>query len=180
MDLVLLGGNVLAMDTRNTRAEAIAVDKGRIVALGAHAEIAPCVGPETTVVHLGGRTLLPGFIDPHNHFSLTTFAPVSVDCRVPPHRRLSHVLDAMAAAAKATPRGRWIRGWGFNARLVEDNRAMTRWELDEAAPDNPVCILDTTVHACYANSAALALAGLDHHTPDPPHGQLGRDATGAL
>jgi len=180
MDLVLLGGNVLAMDTCNTRAEAVAVDKGRIVAIGANAEIATCVGPETTVVHLGGRTLLPGFIDPHNHFSLTTFAPVSVDCRVPPHRSLPHVLEAIAAAAKAAPRGRWIRGWGFTPRLVQENRAMTRWELDEAAPDNPVCIMDTSVHACYANSTALALAGLDRHTPDPPHGHMVRDTNGEL
>src|SRR5262245_64827011 len=126
MDLVLLGGNVLAMDTRNTRAEAIAVDKGRIVAIGANAEIATCVGPETTVVHLGGRTLLPGFIDPHNHFSLTTFAPVSVDCRVPPHRSISSILEAIAAAAKDVPKGRWIRGWGFRTWLVRENRGVTR------------------------------------------------------
>src|SRR5262249_30668395 len=151
MDLVLLGGNVLAMDTRNTRAEAVAVDKGRIVAVGANAEIATCVGPETRVIHLGGRTLLPGFIDPHNHFSLTTFAPVSVDCRVPPHRSLPHVLEAIAAAYPAPARGRFRRGsngfqdmwqtpvWGHTTvdghrgKRGEENRAMTRWELDEAA-----------------------------------------------
>ena len=178
MERVLLGGNVLAMDTRNTRAEAVAIDNGRIAAIGANAEIAPCVGPETTVVHLVGRTLLPGFLDPHNHFSLTTFAPVSVDCRVPPHRSLTHVLEAIAAAAKAAPRGRWIRGWGFRTRLIQENRAMTRWELDEVAPENPVCIMDGSCHACYANSAALALAGLNRHTPDPAHGQMLRDTNG--
>ncbi len=178
MEHVLLGGNVLTMDTRNTRAEAVAIDNGRIAAIGANAEIAPCVGPETTVVHLVGRTLLPGFLDPHNHFSLTTFAPVSVDCRVPPHRSLTHVLEAIAAAANAAPRGRWIRGWGFRTRLIQENRAMTRWELDEVAPENPVCIMDGSCHACYANSAALALAGLNRHTPDPAHGQMLRDTNG--
>jgi predicted amidohydrolase YtcJ len=178
MDLVLLGGTVLTMDARNTRAEAVAVDNGHIAAIGATAEIAPCVGPETTVVPLVGRTLLPGFLDPHNHFSLTTFAPVSVDCSMPPQRHLTPILDAIATAAKAAPRGRWLRGWGFRPREVRDNRAMTRWALDEVAPENPVCIMDGSCHACYVNSAALALAGIDRHTPDPPHGRILREPNG--
>jgi predicted amidohydrolase YtcJ len=178
MDLVLMGANVLTMDALNRRAEAVAVQGGRIAAVGANVEIAKQVGPETAVLHLAGRTLVPGFIDPHNHFSLTAFEPVSVDCRVPPHRSISSILDAIAATAKDTPRGRWIRGWGFNARLVRENRRITRGELDEVAPHNPVCLLDYSYHACYANSAALALAGVDRHTPDPPHGQILRDAAG--
>jgi putative restriction endonuclease len=74
--------------------------------------------------------------------------------------------------ASYPPPARWIRGWGFPARRL---RPLTRWELDEAAPDNPVCVMDSSCHACYANSAALALAGIDRHTPDPPHGQIVRD-----
>lgn len=178
MDLVLLGGNVLTMDARNTRAEAVAVDNGHIAAVGATAEIAPCVGPEATVVQLVGRTLLPGFLDPHNHFSLTTFAPVSVNCSMPPQRHLTPILEAIATAAKAAPRGRWLRGWGFRPREVRDNRAMTRWALDEVAPENPVCIMDGSCHACYVNSAALALAGIDRHTPDPAHGRILREPNG--
>ena len=123
MELVLLGGNVLALDTRNTRAEAVAVDNGRIAAIGANAEIAACAGPETKVVQLVGRTLIPGFIDPHNHFSLTTFAPLSVNCSAPPYQHVSSVLEASRHAAKAAPPGRWIRGWGFPARLL---RPLTR------------------------------------------------------
>lgn len=178
MDLVLMGGNVLTMDALNRWAEAVAVQGGHIAAVGASAEIAKYIGPETTVVHLAGRTLLPGFIDPHNHFSLTTFEPVSVDCRVPPHRSITSILDAIAATAKDTPRGRWIRGWGVNVRLVQENRRITCGELDEVAPHNPVCILDFSYHACYVNSAALTLAGIDRHTPDPPQGRILRDPTG--
>jgi predicted amidohydrolase YtcJ len=140
MDLVLLGGNILTMDPRNTRAEAIAVDSDRIAAIGANAEIAPCVGPATTVVQLVGRTLLPGFMNPRNHFSLTTFASASVDCCVPPQRDLGLILEAIATAVKAAPRGHWIRSRGFTARLIREKRALTRWELDEAVPDTP-CVL---------------------------------------
>jgi predicted amidohydrolase YtcJ len=178
MDLVLMGGSVLTMNPHQPRAEAVAVEEGKIAAVGANAEIAPDIGPETTVVHLAGRTLLPGFIDPHNHFSLTTFEPMSVDCRVPPHRSISSILDAIAAAAKDAPMGRWIRGWGFRPWLVRENRGIMRGELDEAAPDHPVCLMDMSCHACYANSAALALAGIDRHAPDPPHGWILRDKAG--
>lgn len=178
MDVVLTGGNVLTMDSHNSRAEALIVERGMITAVGANEEIGKRIGSETTVVQLSGRTLIPGFLDPHNHFSITTFDPVSVDCRTPPHRDVNSILDAIAAAARAAPRGRWIRGWGFRTFMVRQNRALTRWELDEVAPENPVCIMDGSVHACYANSAALALAGIDRSTPDPEHGAYLRDTNG--
>jgi hypothetical protein len=178
MELVLMGGNVLTMDSHNRRAEAVAVAGGQIMAVGTNAEIARCVGPETTVVPLAGRTLLPGFLDPHNHFSLTTFDPVSVDCRVPPHRSLTSILDAIATAAQAAPRGRWIRGWGLRTLYLREHRPVTRWELDEVAPENPVCIMDGSVHACYANSAALRLARIDRQSPDPRHGWIRRNDEG--
>ena len=178
MDLVIMGGNVLTMDPHNSRAEAVGVDGGAIAAVGANAELSKLIGPDTKVVHLAGRTLLPGFIDPHNHFSINTLEPVAVDCSVPPHDTISSVIDAISAAAKDAPNGRWLRGWGFRTRSLKDNRPMTRWELDEAAPGNPVCIMDGSVHACYANSAALSLAGIDRDTPDPSHGQILRDDSG--
>ncbi|PKB82166.1 MAG: hypothetical protein BZY88_05210 [SAR202 cluster bacterium Io17-Chloro-G9] len=178
MDLVLMGGNVLTMDVRNSRAEALAVDGGKIAAVGTNAELAKLVGENTRVVHLAGRTLLPAFSDPHNHFSINTLEPVSVDCSVPPHATIGSVKDAIAAAAKDLPAGRWLTGWGFRSGRLKENRAITRWELDEAAPDNPVRIMDGSVHACYANSAALMLAGIGQETPDPPHGQIIRESNG--
>ena len=178
LDLVLLGGNVLTMNDSAPRAEAVGIENGKIIAVGATAELSNTVGSETQVVHLAGRTLIPGFVDPHNHFSLTTFQPVSVDCSVPPHVSVNGVLDAVSAAAKDAPPGQWIWGWGFSARAMEGNRRITRWELDEAAPNNPVTIEDSSVHAAYANTAALRLAGIDRNTPDPDHGQILRDDSG--
>ena len=178
MDMVITGGNVLTMDGRDRRAGAIAIEGGKIAAVGAGEEISKLVGPQTKVVRLGGRTLMPGFIDPHNHFSLTTFQPASVDCSVPPHDSVKGVLDAIANAAGGQPPGRWIWGWGFRSALVKEGRPVTRGELDEAAPDNPVSIMDGSVHACYSNSAALQLAGIDRHTPDPPGGEIRKDGKG--
>ena len=178
LDKALLGGNVLTMNEGTPHVEAVGIEKGKIVAAGATAEVSKMVGPDTQVVHLAGRTVIPGFVDPHNHFSFTTFQPVSVDCSVPPHVSINGVLDAISAAAKSVPPGQWIWGWGFSARAMEGNRLITRKQLDEVAPDNPVTIEDSSVHAAYANTAALRLAGIDRNTPDPDHGQILRDDTG--
>ena len=178
LDKALLGGNVLTMNEGAPRVEAVGFEKGKIVAAGATAEVSKMVGSDTQVVHLAGRTVIPGFVDPHNHFSFTTFQPVSVDCSVPPHVSINGVLDAIGAAAKSAPPGQWIWGWGFNVRAMEGHRRITRKQLDEVAPDNPVTIEDSSVHAAYANTPALRLAGIDRNTPDPDHGQILRDDNG--
>ena len=177
MDLVLLGGNVLTMDSKDSRAEAVAVNNGKLELVGANAEVSKLVGPETKVVHLSGRTVIPGFVDPHNHFSLTTFQPVAVNCSVPPHNSAKGILESLAAAAKDTPRGRWIIGWGFKS-WGKEGVQLSRWELDEVTPNNPVTIMDVSVHASYANSAALKLAGIDRNTPESPRGRILRADNG--
>ncbi len=178
MDLVFLGGNVLTMDKADHRAEAVAVDKGKIVAVGANAEIKQLTDPGTRIVEMRGRTLLPGFIDAHNHFAMTTLSPVSVDCRTPPLTSVSGALQAIASAVKGLPKGKWLMGWGFSSRML--GRGITRGELDEIAPDNPVCIVDGSYHACFVNSEALRLAGTGKDVEDPRTGWYRRDERGGL
>ena len=178
MDLVITGANVLTMDSRDRRAEALAVNGGKIAAVGTQAEVSKLAGPDTEVVYLAGRTLIPGFVDVHNHFSLTTLQPVMVDCRVPPHRSINSILDAISAAAKGVPSGRWIWGWGHRLSGLREHRRITRWELDEVAPNNPVCVIDALLHGVYANSEALKLAGISRDTPNPPIGQILHDDNG--
>ena len=149
IDLILTGGKVITMDSGNRLAEAVAIENGKIRAVGSNAEILEKTGTDTKIEHLSGRTLLPGFIDPHNHFSLTSFQPASVDCSVPPLRDVQGVLDAVAQAAKGAPTGQLVWGWGFGSRFL-GGAHLSRWDLDEATPNNPVCVVDTSVHACYA------------------------------
>lgn len=182
VDLVLLGGTVLTMDGDRT-AQALAVDGGVIAHVGSAAEIGALAGPETEVVHLAGRAVIPGFIDAHNHFSMTTFEPVSVDCSIPPLEGKRAVLDAIAAAAQDAVPGQWIWGLGYRARMGTTTTAslpepLTRGDLDEVAPENPVIVMASSYHACFANSAALALAGVDEHSVDPDGGEIVRDAAG--
>ena len=178
MDLVFLGGNVMTMDRGGTRAEALAVKDGKISAVGATAEVSGMVSERTEVVPLAGRTLIPGFVDPHNHFSATVFDPVAVDCWTPPHGSIAGIKDAIARAAGAALPGQWIFGWGFDGSYVREDRNLTRDDLDDAAPDNPVCIMDGSHHSCYANSLAMKLGGIDANTPDPRGGEILKDSQG--
>jgi predicted amidohydrolase YtcJ len=178
MDLVLLGGNVLTIDSMDTRSQAVAVKDGKIAAVGATPDVEKLVGENTTVVHMTGRTLIPGFIDPHNHFGMNTFDPVSVDCWTPPNEGIQNILDSIAQTAGDSLRGQWIWGSVYDQNSSKEKRLITRWELDEVAPDNPVCIMDASHHSLYANSAALKLAGIDRNTPDPPCGWVLKDDNG--
>ncbi len=180
MELLFTGGRVLTMDALDRIASGVAVRDGRIVAVGESEEVRGTVGPDAAHVDLRGRALIPGFCDPHNHFSMTTFEPRSVDCRIPPLAGRQAVLDAVAAAAAGSPPGQWVWGLGYSARATGGNEGgwLTRAELDDAAPHNPVCVMDYSYHACYANSTALALGAIERDTPDPRGGQIVRDAGG--
>ena len=178
MDLVLIGGNALNMNNQGKRAQALAVDDGKIKAVGTSAQISKMIGEKTKVVNLVGRTVTPGLIDPHNHFSMTLFEPVSVDCRTPPLYSKQGALSAISLAASATPTGQWIWGQAYRHRQIGNTGPLTKEELDEVSGDHPVCIMDDSYHALYANSAALALAGIDKNTPDPHKGWIVRDRAG--
>lgn len=180
MEVLFTGGRVLTIDAMDRIASGVAVRDGRIVAVGDSDEVRNAVGPDATHVDLRGRALVPGFCDPHNHFSMTTFEPRSVDCRRPPLANKSAVLDAISAAASGSPEGQWIWGLGFSQTepgVVTDD-VLFRNELDEVAPNNPVCVMDSSYHACYANSAALAMVGIDRDTPDPRGGNILHDDSG--
>ena len=180
MDLLFTGGRVLTMDPLDRIASGVAIRDGRIIAVGDSDEVRKALSPDAPSVDLQGRALIPGFCDPHNHFSMTTFEPRSVDCRTPPLAGKSSVLDAIAAAADGSTAGQWIWGLGYNTRemggLGDD--IILRSELDEVAPNNPVCVMDASYHSCYANSAAMALVGIGRDTPDPRGGEILRDGHG--
>ena len=178
MELIMLGGNILTMDGKRSRAQALAINNNKITAIGNNNEIATMANDKTKVVHLRGRTVTPGFIDPHNHFSMTVFEPVSVDSRTPPLKDKKAVLDAISTTASATPKGKWIWGQSYDTRVLKEAEPLTCWELDEAAPDNPVCIMDASYHALYANTAAMAIAGITKNSPDPYKGTIVKNRKG--
>jgi predicted amidohydrolase YtcJ len=167
-DVVFTGGKILTADARFSVAEALAVRDGRVLATGTAAEIDTLVGPRTRRVALEGRTVLPGLIDAHCHMLTTGLLLANVqlyDCR-----SIDDILERVAERARQTPPGGWIVGAGWDESLLAERRHPTRWELDRAAPDHPVC-LNRVWNKLVANSRALAIAGITRETPDPDPSQ---------
>jgi predicted amidohydrolase YtcJ len=183
-DLILVDGRVVIVDFEDSIAEAVAVRDGWIVAVGNSSEVMEFAGDGTRVVDLGGRTVLPGLIDSHTHPSGAAVRFLEVDCRSPPVESVGEILELVAARAVEVGPGRWIRGANYNDIKLREKRHIPRWELDEAAPDNPVFITKETGHLYVVNSTAFELAGVTKETPDPPGGKIDRteegEATGLL
>jgi predicted amidohydrolase YtcJ len=173
--VVFHNGTAVTMDETMPTAEAVLIRDGRVAEVGGP----DLKGPQgARVVDLGGRTLVPGFIDAHNHFSFSAFEPEMIDCSTPPLESLGQVLDEVARRCATIPDGVWVRAWGFHSSQVRERRNPTRRELDEAAPANPFVLLDVSFHACYVNSVALRTTGISRNTPDPPLGSIERDSSG--
>ena len=172
--LALLNANVLTMERDRPRVEAVAVAEDRIVAVGSNADIRRLSSAHTRIIDCHGLTLLPGFNDAHCHLPGLARRLQDLDCG--PQRVLSiPVLLALVRQwAAARPAGRWVRGHGYDDLRMADRRHPNRWDLDAAAPENPVWLEHRSGHASALNSPALELAGIHHETPDPPGGVIER------
>jgi predicted amidohydrolase YtcJ len=177
-DLMIANATVRTVDSRNSVAQAVLLRGGKIAAVGTEASVRGAAGPDTEVLDLSGKTVVPGFIDAHNHLSVAAFAPDSVDCSTPPLTTLDEVLEVIERHCLTVPPGQWVRGMNFHASHVREQRNPTRYELDEVAPNNPFFLIDASCHAGFANSAALDQVGISAHTPDPWGGEIERDASG--
>ncbi|MBI4011775.1 MAG: amidohydrolase [Candidatus Rokubacteria bacterium] len=173
-----LNGTVLTMVPGAPPARALAVQDGRIVAVGGEEAVRRFGGGEHRVVDLAGRAVLPGFVDPHNHFAVGALEAFWADCRTPPLGTIAEVQAALRAAAAAAPAGEWVRGVGYHHAHLAERRHPTRAELDEAVPERPAFLVHFSHHQGVANSRALATAGITRATCDPPGGEIGRDRDG--
>ena len=177
-DLVLLNGTVITMEAAQKEASAVAVTNGRIVYVGTDEEARGLAGPETELIDLRGQTLLPGFIESHMHPMMYANNLLGVECGGENTKSLSRVLKALEEKVKVTPKGEWIKGFGWDDSKFEEERNPTRWDLDKVSPDHPVVLMRTCVHVVVVNSMALKLSGIDKNTPDPEGGHIQKDHTG--
>ena len=179
MDTIFKNGNILTMEETASRAEALAVQFGRIYRVGKTAEIEKLAKPTTKVIDLKGQSLLPGFIDTHNHFCLYALLTDQADCRPAAGCvRGEDVVEALRAKAANTPPGKWVMGWGYAPYLLDDKKDLTREDLDRATEKHPICLVHVSVHGAVVNSLALRELGFRKETPDPPGGKIVRDAKG--
>ncbi|MFS2280474.1 amidohydrolase [Microbacterium sp. OR21] len=172
-DLVFTGGPVFTADAVRSRASAVAVAGGRIAAVGR--DVDDLIGPATEVVDLGGRMLVPGFQDAHVHALWGGLDILRCDlsaCSTQPE-----YLETIAAYAAAHPDDEWVLGGGW-AMSAFPGGTPTASALDTVVPDRPVFLPNRDGHGAWVNSAALRMAGIDRHTPDPADGRIERDAAG--
>ncbi|MEM2127537.1 MAG: amidohydrolase family protein, partial [Candidatus Bathyarchaeia archaeon] len=177
-DLVLMNGKVVTVDPSFRIAEAIAVKGERIVAVGSNEEVKGFVGDGTEVIDLEGRTVLPGLIDSHIHMLGTGLSMFMIDCRTPPRSSISDIIDAVRERAERLRPGDWIEGRGWDQAKLAEHRFPTRWDLDKAAPENPVILTRTCGHIVVVNSRALEIAGISRDTPQPSGGVIDKDESG--
>lgn len=168
-DVIFTGGPVITVAHGMPEAEALAVTGGRISAVGSRTEVLALRGSHTRVTDLGGRALLPAFVEPHGHpFGMaTTLGPPAIDVRPFTVATGAQVLAKLTDATKTTPAGAPILLFGVDLLLQPDLQRPTRTQLDALAPNNPVVIVAGSGHAAYGNTAAFTLAGIGKDTPDP-------------
>jgi predicted amidohydrolase YtcJ len=181
-DMVLMGGRIVTMDDANPEAEALAARGQKVVAVGTLEAVSRFIGPDTEVIDLGGALAVPGLIEGHGHFLGVGRAKMQLDLRsVADFDEI--VAMVQAAVAEAEP-GQWILGRGWHQEkwdsVPEPNVSGLPYHdaLSAVSPDNPVMLTHASGHATMVNGLALEMAGIDRRTPDPPGGEIVRDARG--
>ncbi len=174
-ELLIVGGDVFTADVAQPKAEAVAVVGNRIAAVGSAREL---VGrfPGARQVDVGGRTVVPGLVDAHNHFLATGEMLATLDVRYPAVASVDDLVAALATAAASTPSGHWVEATGFDHAKYD--RPPTCHDLDRATTDHPVFVGHVSGHQGVANSHALAKQGVTRDTPDPAGGHIVRDEDG--
>ena len=172
-DTILYNANVITVNPKQERAQAIAILGDKIMAVGSNEQIKKYANGFTRKVDLGGRTVTPGFIDAHSHPASSGRRHLrNVNCDL---RSIAEIKEAIKKRAEATPKGEWVSGFLYDDTKTREGRFINRYDLDEVSPNHPVYIGHRGGHTAYVNSRALALVNYGKDTPDPPGGQIDRD-----
>jgi predicted amidohydrolase YtcJ len=177
-DYVVVNARVLTSDDSMPRAEAFAVKDDRFIAVGSSSDILNLASSSSEIIDAEGMTVTPGFIDAHSHPSsggVNELVQVNADLR-----SVVEIKEAIAERARNTPRGQWVRAFKYDDTKLDEGRPINRFDLDDAAPENPVVVGHRGGHTGVYNSMALAMAGVTAETPDPDDGRFYRDDNGVL
>jgi predicted amidohydrolase YtcJ len=175
-DRVFLNGRVFTADPALPEVTAVAVSGDRVVAVGSSDTVREHVGRATELVDLGGRLLTPGFIDAHLHPGTSGLDKLRVDLEQA--FDAASAVEAVARYAAEHPDLPWILGSGWSQAWFPRG-CPEREVLDRAVPDRPVLLWNSDGHSAWVNGIALAMAGVDDSTPDPPDGRIERDQDGS-
>lgn len=181
-DLIVINAKVYTMDARSLRAEAFAVSAGKFTAVGSTSDVRNLAGKSTQVFDAKGMTVVPGFIDCHNHAGGETLLnevlvgnPFEVE-----FVSIRSIIGKLRERAQQTPPGTWVEGFFFDDTKVSDKRSLNIHDLDEVSKDHPVIVRHRGGHTYFYNSKAFEMAGVTKNTPNPMGGTFEKDANGEL
>lgn len=179
-DAIFFGGDIITMADGRPQAEALALAGETILAVGPFEEVLRKKGPETRLIDLAGKTLMPGLIEPHSHPVISALLYDWVDVSGFANPSGEAVMNRLReAAAKAKP-GEWICAFGYDPILTRDLKALNADLLDGISSVNPVFVMVQTMHTVYVNNKAFELAGITRDTPQPDGGVLVKNEAGDL
>ncbi len=180
-DMVIVNANIITVNNKNPRAEALAVKDGKFIALGETSEIKELIGEHTNVIDAQWKTVIPGFIDAHMHpqpiYPDTSRLGI-VDLSPQKVKTIDDVIHVLKEKVKITPEGQWVRGSGYQDTKL--GRHPTRWDLDKASTEHPIFIGHSSSHVAAVNSKAFELAKITKDTVAPPGGAFDKDRNGEL
>jgi predicted amidohydrolase YtcJ len=181
-DLVVLNARVSTVDSRVPKAEAFAVKAGRFVAVGRNDEIKGLVGKKTQTYDAKQMTIVPGFIDTHNHgrgegllYNVLVGNPYDVEFVT-----IQSIVDKLRARAATTPPGTWVEGYFFDDTKLKDNRGLNAQDLDKVSMEHPVVVRHRGGHTGFYNTVAFQRAGITKDTPNPYGGTYDKNEKGEL
>jgi predicted amidohydrolase YtcJ len=180
-DRIWSGGPVLTMNDDAMRAEAVAENDGRILGVGTEVEVMKLRGPDTQMIDLAGRTMVPGFVDAHGHMFLGGMQALSANMLPPPDGEVSDIAklqqtlrDWVEENQDTVKSANLILGFGYDNAQLKEQRHPTRDDLDEVSRDVPVVVIHQSAHLASLNSKALEIVGYDASTKDPEGGVIQR------
>ncbi|WP_118138578.1 amidohydrolase [Oceanicella sp. SM1341] len=174
---ILVNGRITTLDPDRPEAEALAVRDGRVLATGAEADVRRAAGEDARVIDLGGRRVIPGLNDSHTHL-IRGGLSYNMELRWENVPSVADALRLLKAQAAVTPAPQWVRVvGGWSEFQFAERRMPTLDEINAAAPDTPVFVLHLYARAML-NRAALEVLGIGRDTPNPPGGEIERDARG--
>jgi len=179
-DLLARNGHIVTMDSEHAIVTAIAVRDGKILAVGDDKELAACASARTKLVDLQRRTVIPGLIDVHTHAMewAKSILRGEIDATDPTVHSIRDITQEVRKRSSGLTSGQWITGSGWDDAKLTERRYIVRQDLDASSPNNPVYLAHVSGHLAAVNSAALKVAGIDRHTPDPQGGVIEREKSG--
>lgn len=182
-DTIFHGGDIVTIDDKNPTAEAVAIKDGMIVAVGKTDDVLQWKSDAAKLVDLGGKTLLPGFVDGHGHCFGTGFQAASANLLAPPDHTIEDIAGLVAelkkyAQSESARKYKFIVGFGYDDAQLKEQRHPTRHDLDKVSKDLPVLAIHQSGHLSSMNTKALEIAGITADTKNPVGGVIRREKDG--